>query len=544
MERKFLYGASFFARIVFMRSMLTIFAAAIAAGASLADEVKIPRNESEDTGAIMSKKYWSDWNDEVQARIDRDIEANRKADAVLKIGGIAKGTKVKVAQISHDFIFGAHIFNFDQLGDKTLNAKYRSLYGTFFNSATVPFYWSKFEMQPDRPRFASEYWDSQEYWENSADPKNEMHWRRPPTDKIVDYLKENGVRVHGHALVWGSRAWAFPAWLFDKCLEGEEKEKFKSIIRSPMVDGIKAKNEIYNSKYAKMSPQELSEQFPKLAANLKREFADRIVRIAGYYGDKIESWDVLNESLADYALGDMNVGGKLMKSDRYKIMPADYTFDGFQAAQKAFPKNVKLNINDAPYRYIEHYKPQIQELVSRGCKIDIVGWQMHIFNPRTIGDVAAGVDGKDKLNMDKLKPSKIWKDYALVDCGIPIHMSEITITAPEDTERGRMVQAIITRNMYRIWFSLKSVMGVTWWNVVDDCGAKGEPSISGLFTRTMEPKPAFYALNQLLNSEWKTRLELVPDADGNIKFRGFRGKYRISWTDSDGNEKFMNYYLK
>lgn len=123
-------------------------------------------------------------------------------------------------------------------------------------------------------------------------------------------------------------------------------------------------------------------------------------------------------------------------------------------------------------------------------------------------------------------------------------MSEITITAPEDTERGRMVQAIITRNMYRIWFSLKSVMGVTWWNVVDDCGAKGEPSISGLFTRTMEPKPAFYALNQLLNSEWKTRLELVPDADGNIKFRGFRGKYRISWTDSDGNEKFMNYYLK
>ena len=60
----------------------------------------------------------------------------------------------------------------------------------------------------------------------------------------------------------------------------------------------------------------------------------------------------------------------------------------------------------------------------------------------------------------------------------------------------------------------------------------------------MEPKPAFYALNQLLNSEWKTRLELVPDADGNIKFRGFRGKYRISWTDSDGNEKFMNYYLK
>ena len=87
-------------------------------------------------------------------------------------------------------------------------------------------------------------------------------------------------------------------------------------------------------------------------------------------------------------------------------------------------------------------------------------------------------------------------------------------------------------------------MGITWWNVLDDCGAPKEPAISGLFTRGMNPKPAFFALDELINKEWKTSLDALPDANGDIKFRGFRGKYRISWKSPDGSEKFAYYNLK
>ena len=66
----------------------------------------------------------------------------------------------------------------------------------------------------------------------------------------------------------------------------------------------------------------------------------------------------------------------------------------------------------------------------------------------------------------------------------------------------------------------------------------GEPSLSGLFTRGMNPKPAFYALDELINREWRTNLSASPDADGNVKFRGFKGKYRLSWFDKDGKEQF------
>lgn len=87
-------------------------------------------------------------------------------------------------------------------------------------------------------------------------------------------------------------------------------------------------------------------------------------------------------------------------------------------------------------------------------------------------------------------------------------------------------------------------MGITWWNLVDGCGAPGEPAISGIFTRNMEPKPAFYALNKLINEEWKTNLTLKPDKQGIIEFRGFRGLYRLSWTDNSGAEKTSEFYLK
>jgi endo-1,4-beta-xylanase len=78
--------------------------------------------------------------------------------------------------------------------------------------------------------------------------------------------------------------------------------------------------------------------------------------------------------------------------------------------------------------------------------------------------------------------------------------------------------------------------GITWWNVVDNCGAPGEPSISGIFTRDMRPKTAYYAMDDLINREWKTTCA-AKVAGGQIAFRGFRGKYRLTWKDAAGKEQ-------
>lgn len=121
--------------------------------------------------------------------------------------------------------------------------------------------------------------------------------------------------------------------------------------------------------------------------------------------------------------------------------------------------------------------------------------------------------------------------------------SEITITAPDNSTTGQMVQAIILRNLYRLWFSMEKIEGITWWNVVDNCGAPGEPSISGIFTRDMQPKTAYFAMDDLINGEWKTRLT-VKAHEGNVSFRGFRGRYRLKWIDADGNNQSKTVELK
>ena len=45
--------------------------------------------------SVMSEAYWNIWNDEVQARIDADIEKYRKADAEVAVDA-PDGTEVKV----------------------------------------------------------------------------------------------------------------------------------------------------------------------------------------------------------------------------------------------------------------------------------------------------------------------------------------------------------------------------------------------------------------------------------------------------------------
>lgn len=88
------------------------------------------------------------------------------------------------------------------------------------------------------------------------------------------------------------------------------------------------------------------------------------------------------------------------------------------------------------------------------------------------------------------------------------------------------------------------MIGITWWNVVDGGAVKKEPTVSGLFTSDMQPKPSYFALNQLINSEWKTNLTVEADEQGKVQFRGFRGKYRITYKDKKGKTQTMEYELK
>ncbi|WP_303056218.1 endo-1,4-beta-xylanase [Victivallis vadensis] len=493
-------------------------------------EYRKPEVSLSEIDAAFSDAYRALWNDDVQRKIDADIERNRKADGEFQLPASAAGREIKVEQLSHDFVFGAHIFNFDQLGSDERNRRYKELYGTLFNSATIAFYWKQLELEEGHPRFRAEYRDSADFWNNCPEPNRQPHWRRPATDPVVEFCRSKGIRLHGHTLVWGNNRWQIPDWLISKIpfdylknADLERNSRDNTLI-----------SEATAAAFRDMSAGEMEKALPEYATLINTLTAKRIVEIAMRYGDKIDSWDVVNESAGDFGKGNMVPGSKLCKS-WYGPMPGDYTYRGFKIAEGVFPPEAKLNIND--YNLNEDYLNQVRDLRRRGCKIDIMGAQMHLFDPQICRDIA---DGKSL----RQSPEEVRRTMELIGrAGLPIHLSEITITAPGGDRRGEIIQAGIARNLYRLWFSLAPMMGITWWNVVDGCGAPGEPAVSGLFTRDMEPKLSYFALDGLINREWRTGTVCRADKSAVAGFRGFRGRYRLSWTAADGGTESFNCHL-
>ncbi len=301
-------------------------------------------------------------------------------------------------------------------------------------------------------------------------------YRRPPTDPVVAYLEARGVNMNGHAIIYGMRRWGHPEWM----------------------------------------PEDRKAMEPLFERHVKA--------LAARYGARVQRWDVVNESIDQANRG---------------LMPDDYTYKTYAWAAKAFPLSVRFGINDCDIhggpsrRYVEI----VRDLIDRGARIDTVGVQMHIFNPKESQSIANGAD--------ILTPAK---NFAVLEClggaERPIHVSEVTVSAPDDTEAGKTVQATLARNLYRLWFSCPAVMGITWWNVVDNGAAPGEPSFSGLYDTAMHPKPAYHALDALINHEWKTRLTLRAATGTPVTFRGFKGRYRVTWTDAAGEAKRAEFALE
>ncbi|MBE6211225.1 MAG: 1,4-beta-xylanase [Rikenellaceae bacterium] len=497
---------------------------------SVQAQIQFPRSQAEDTKGYMSEAYWKLWNPEEQARIEADIEKYRKADGEFSVVDIKRNSEVKIEQISHEFIFGAHIFNFNQLGTKERNDRYKEMFGTLFNRATIPFYWREFELEQGKPRFATEYRDTEEFWNNCENPYDELHWRRPSTDQLVEFCEQKGIQMHGHVLVWGSRL-IRPRWYFN-LFNKEELAAHKRLF--PNEPNRYQNKDVQSDEWKEMSFEEVAQTFPNYVKTMPLVMENRIKQIAEHYGGRLQSWDVVNESARDDDQGFLIENHPVSKS-RYGLLYGDYPYHALKCAEKYFPSDVALNIND--YHRKPGYTTQVKRLLERGCKIDIMGIQMHLFNVQHCMDIANGV----KIQT----PSQV-REYIgwASEANLPLHLSEVTITAPSQDERGFMIQAIITQQLYRLWFSQEKMMGITWWNTVDGCGIKGEPSVSGIFFRDMKEKPAYYALDQLINHEWKTNLSVKPDAEGKVRFRGFKGKYRITYKDKRGREQTMEYILK
>ncbi len=146
-------------------------------------------------------------------------------------------------------------------------------------------------------------------------------------DEYVDFGLRNNMYIHGHTLVWHSQT---PDWFFF-------------------------------DENGNLASYELA----------KSRMEEHIATVVGRYKGKIDSWDVINESVLE--------GGVMRPSYWYQILGDDMYEIAFAAAAKADP-DAKLYLNDYgmtdPGRR-DKYVEIVKRLQSKGIKIDGMGLQGH-----------------------------------------------------------------------------------------------------------------------------------------------------------------------
>lgn len=249
---------------------------------------------------------------------------------------------------------------------------------------------------------------------------------------------------------------------------------------------------------------------PADADELRGLYQKRFREIAERFGGKINIWDVVNESLVcrkDYPL---------LTPDR------DYVRWAFAEATPLFPENTLLMINEVtsfnfqPYE-TNPYVAQIKDLQSKGAKIRGIGLQYHFFRRERMDAYLASPNSNPNALLD------LYEKFAEFE--LPLYITEITFSSAG--EGGPELQAEVTSDHYRLWFSAPTMAGITWWNLGDGTAVKGEnEALGGLIDEDFAPKPSYQALDQFINKTWKTQTTVKTDAKGHAQFRGFHGDYQ------------------
>ena len=279
---------------------------------------------------------------------------------------------------------------------------------------------------------------------NFLTPENQMKWDSihparttynfPPADQHVAFAQANGMKVHGHTLVWHQQN---PSWLTNGNFSSSEMTTILN---------------------------------------------DHIDTVMGHYRGQVAVWDVVNEAFED------NGARRTSASVWQTRLGPQYIELAFRRARTADPSAVLL-YNDYNIETINAKSNAVyamaQDFVQRGVPIDGIGLQMHLTN--------GGLDYASLAsNMQRFAALGLDIYITEMDVRLPTPASSSSLSA-----QATIYQNVLDRCLLQPACKALQVWGIpdkySW--VPDTFPGTGAPL---LFDDNYNPKPAYYAVQTRL----------------------------------------------
>lgn len=291
--------------------------------------------------------------------------------------------------------------------------------------------------------------------------EGQFNWE--PADKIVQFAKENNMKLRFHTLVWHTQV---GQWFF---LDADGK---------PMVEETDPKKQEENKKL------------------LLQRLDTHVRTVVDRYKDDITSWDVVNEVIEP---GDPD---GMRASEWYKITGTDFIETAFRAAREAGGPDIKLYINDYgtdnPVKRDRLYV-LVEEMLNKGVPIDGVGHQTHIgVHSPTVASIIESMKRFAELGLDNIVTELDmslynWNDKTDYGDEIPEHIVK------KQEERYRELFTAFVQN--------KDILSeVVFWGISDDHTWLSSFPVDRteapfLFDRYFQAKQAFWSVLDVVNEQ-------------------------------------------
>jgi endo-1,4-beta-xylanase len=243
----------------------------------------------------------------------------------------------------------------------------------------------------------------------------------------------------------------------------------------------------------KFSPKDIADD-PERGSKISGLVDAHIRNITTATKGRLIGWDVVNEPINE--------------TEYFKHMPREQVAQWFKLAEASDPK-LQLTLNE--YAMLNRSSSPLmiadmlefaRMLKKNGARVDVLGVQGHV-----------GQTGR--------APMSVLSDLDLLASeGHQIQITEFDMNSPDE-----QLQADYTRDFLIALYSHKAVTGFIMWGFWQS--EHWKPN-AAMFRPDWSAKPNLKVWEDLVLGAWRTRIDAVTSAAGEVASRGHHGRYRVT----------------